>query len=192
VEYWLKIISGIRNKRNFTARIDCLLQKLPAKLYEYCDKQATYTLKKSQTALSTARRSRYIIMSKASDFRKMILEEQAAAAALTSQEDKEHILKRLINTQERSDMYKRLHHIFKPPNTGTISHLEVPAEEWQWPYDQKQVRTWKREYEPQKGIVYTLGNAMRHPGHNHHFQPSQPQALVYSRTLSSMAYSNMN
>jgi hypothetical protein len=89
-------------------------------------------------------------MSKSSDFRRMFLEEQVAVVALNSQEDRDHILKRLIKAQERSDIYKRLHHIFKPQNTGTISHLEVPTEEWHWLYDPKQVRTWKREYKPQK------------------------------------------
>jgi hypothetical protein len=47
-------------------------------------------------------------------------------------------------------MYKRLHHVFKPPNTGAISYVEVPAEDWQWPYDPKQVQNWKREYKPEK------------------------------------------
>jgi hypothetical protein len=120
VEYWLQIISGIRNRHNFTTQIERLLRKLPARLYERYDQPSTPTLRESQTALSTARKSRYMIMSKASDYLKIFLEEQAAAATLNSHEDKEQILKHLINAQERSDMYKRLHHVFKNPNTGAL------------------------------------------------------------------------
>jgi hypothetical protein len=80
----------------------------------------------------------------------MFLEEQAAAAALHNQERKATILQNMIKTQERSEMYKRLHRVFKPQNTGAISHVEVPAGERQWPYDPKTVPNWQQEYAPQK------------------------------------------
>jgi hypothetical protein len=90
-------------------------------------------------------------MAQASEFRTMFLQEQAAAAALASDGDKEVILKRLIQAQERSDMYQRLHYVFKPTNSGAITHLEVPADDdWQWPYDPKAVRAWKSELDSQK------------------------------------------
>jgi hypothetical protein len=48
-------------------------------------------------------------------------------------------------------MYQRLHHVFKPNHAGAISHLELPAnDDWQWPYDPKQVQEWKREYDTKK------------------------------------------
>jgi hypothetical protein len=81
----------------------------------------------------------------------MFLQEQAAAAALAGKDDKETILHRLIKAQERSDMYRRLHHVFKPTHSGAISHLEIPAADgWQWPYDPKDIQAWKREYDTQK------------------------------------------
>jgi hypothetical protein len=89
-------------------------------------------------------------MSKASEFRKMFLQEQAAVAALAGDEDKEKILERLLKAQEHSDMYQRLHHVFTPNHAGAISHLEIPAtEDWQWPYDPKGVTQWKRKYDTQ-------------------------------------------
>jgi hypothetical protein len=88
-------------------------------------------------------------MSQAANFRKMFL--QAAAAALTSDESKSTILQRLIQAQDRSGVYKRLHHVFKPTNPEAIFHLETSAaEDWQWPYDPKQITEWKREYGTQR------------------------------------------
>ena len=55
VEYWLKMISSIRNKRDFRHQIDRLLRKLPPKLYRTYDQQAIYTVKECQAALSKAR-----------------------------------------------------------------------------------------------------------------------------------------
>jgi hypothetical protein len=110
-----------------------------------------YTLEESQVSLRAARRMRYKVMAQALEYWTMFFQEQAAAAALESNDDKEAILKRLIKAQERSEMYKRLHHVFKPANTGAISHLEVPDEyNWQWPYNPKTVTTWKSEYDAQK------------------------------------------
>ena len=149
VEYWLKKISSIRNKRDFRHQIDRLLRKLPPKIYRTYDQQAKHTVKECQAALSKARRARYKVMISAADIRRMFLEEQAAAAALLCDEGKDKILKRLIKAQERSEMYKRLHHIFKPQNTGSISHVEVPTGDWEWPYDPKQATGWKSEYDPQ-------------------------------------------
>jgi hypothetical protein len=149
VEYWLKMISSIRNKRSFRTQIDRLLRKLPTKLYHSYDQDETFTVKECQASLSKARRARYRVMIAAADVRRMFLEDQAAAAALNSDESKEKILKRLIKSQERSEMYKRLHHVFKPDNVGSISHVEVPKDEWQWPYDPKKVTGWRSEYDPQ-------------------------------------------
>lgn len=40
---------------------------------------------------------------------------------------------------------------FKPPHTGAISHLEIPADnDWQCPYDLKTVTKWKSKYNRQK------------------------------------------
>jgi hypothetical protein len=90
-------------------------------------------------------------MSKASEFRIFFPQEQVAAAALAGGEDKEQRLERLLKAQERGNMYRRLHHVFKPYHAGAISHLEIPAtEDWQWPYDPKGVTQWKREYNAQK------------------------------------------
>jgi hypothetical protein len=151
VEIWLKIISGLRNNRNYKIQIERLASKLSAKSRTSYDLDGSYTLQECQLALRTARQQRYNVMSKASEFRMMFLQEQAAAAALNSDDPKEKILERLIKAQERSDMYKRLHHVFKPINTGPISHIEVPTDaDWKWPYDPKTVTGWKREYDTQK------------------------------------------
>jgi hypothetical protein len=56
----------------------------------------------------------------------LFFQEQAAAAALSSDDDKE-MIRKLIKSQERSEMYKILHHVFKPANTGAISHLTGSA-----------------------------------------------------------------
>jgi hypothetical protein len=91
-------------------------------------------------------------MMAAADFRRMFLEEQAAAAALHSDDSKEKILQCLIKSHERSEMYKRLHHVFKPQNTGAISHLEIPTGDWQWPYNPKTVESWTREYDSHQTV----------------------------------------
>jgi hypothetical protein len=151
VEFWLKTISGLRNHRNFRAQLERLIQKLPPKLKECYDLDKVYTLEAIMTALRAARRMRYKVMSQASEYRSMFLHDQAAAAALESNDNKEASFKRLIKAQEQSEMYKRLHHVFKPANTGAILHLEVSDEEdWQWPYNPKTVTTWKSEYNAHK------------------------------------------
>jgi hypothetical protein len=149
VECWLKTVSSIRNKHNFRTQIDRLLQKLPTKMYKSYDQDATHAVKECQAYLSKARRARYKVMIAAANIRRMFFEDQAAAAALTSDEGKEKTLQRLIKSEERSEMYKKLHYVFKPENTGSITHVEVPKDDWQWPYDPKKVTGWKREYDPQ-------------------------------------------
>jgi hypothetical protein len=132
VEYWLKRISSICNMQNFNAQIERLLRKLlPTKQYERYDSAANYTIQECQAALSTSRRTRYKIMMAANNFRRMFLEDQAAAAVLNSNDSKENILKCLIQAQERQEMYKRLHHMFKLQNTGAISYIEVRTGDWQ-------------------------------------------------------------
>jgi hypothetical protein len=150
VEYWLKIISSIRNKISYRTQLERMINKLPKTTREKYDLNKIHTFPEAQEHLRAARRQRYTVMSEASDYRSIFLHEQAAAAVLSSDATKETILKRLINAQERSDTYKRLHHIFKPANTGAISHLEVPKGEWQWPYGPKKVNEWTREYDTQK------------------------------------------
>ena len=150
VEYWLKIISSIRNKINYSTQLQRLVNKLPPNSRAPYKLGQTHTLTEAQTHLRTARRHRYLVMSEASDYRSIFLHEQAAAAALSSDDNKEAILKRLIQSQERSDTYKRLHHVFKPINTGAISHIEIPQGDWQWPYDPKQITAWTKEYDTQK------------------------------------------
>jgi hypothetical protein len=119
----------------------------------------------SQTALRAARRMRYQVMSQASEYRTMFLHEQAAATALDSDEDRETILQRLLKAQERSDMYKRLHHVFKPTHSGAISHLIVPADDdWQWPYNPKTVDEWKSEYDTKKVEDYLFERNIQHFG----------------------------
>jgi hypothetical protein len=133
VEYWLKTISSIRTKLNYRTQLERLINKLRKPERIQCDIDHTHALAESQANLRDARRKRYLVMSKASNHRTLFLHKQAAAAALSCDTDKAKILKGLINTQERSDTHKRLHHVFKPANTGAISHLEVPAGDWQWP-----------------------------------------------------------
>ena len=164
VEYWLKTISSIRNNINYRLQLERLLHKLrpPARAKFDLDKQHTY--KEASAHLRAARRQRYTVMSKATDYRAMFLHEQAAAAALSSDVAKEKILKGLIKSQDRSEAYKRLHHVFKPANTGAISHLEVPAGDWQWPYNPKQVTEWTREYDTQKVEDHLFARNITHFG----------------------------
>jgi hypothetical protein len=81
VEYWLKIISGIRNNRKYTVQVERLIHKLPIKTQEEYPIEKEHKLEESQSALHKARRARYTVMSQASEYRKMFLQEQAAAAA---------------------------------------------------------------------------------------------------------------
>jgi hypothetical protein len=145
-------LRGIRNRCSLKTQLERLIRKLPAKQRtQYTVDHQQYNLLDSQIALRQARNERYQVIAKASEFRKLFLQEQAAAAALAGDEDKERILERLLKAQERSDMYRRLHHVFKPNHAGAISHLEIPAaEDWKWPYDPKGVTQWKREYDTQK------------------------------------------
>jgi hypothetical protein len=80
VEYWLKIISGIRNNWKYTLQVEQLIHKLPIKIQEEYPIAKEYNLEESQLALHAARRARYTVMSQASEYRKMFLQEQAAAA----------------------------------------------------------------------------------------------------------------
>jgi hypothetical protein len=128
VEYWQKIISGIRNRRTFRTQLERLIRKLPHRQRQMYNLDTVQMLPISQIAFRTARNRRYTVMSQSSDFRKMFLQDQATAAALAGKEDKETILQRLIKAQERSDVYKRLQHVFKPTHSGAISHLQIPAE----------------------------------------------------------------
>jgi hypothetical protein len=98
------MISGIRNQRNFKTQLARLINKLPSKLKEQYDIEKVYTLEHSQMALRAARQMRYKVMAQASELRTMFIQEQAAAA-LVSDGNKEVILKRLLQAQERSDMY---------------------------------------------------------------------------------------
>ncbi len=150
VECWLKIISSIKNKLNCRTQVERLIKKLPPQSRACYMLDQEHTLPEATANLRAARRQRYTVMSQATDYRSIFLHELAAAAALAGDDDKETILKRLVSAQERSETYQRLHHVFKPANTGAISHLEVPTGEWQWPYDPKQVTTWTREYDSQK------------------------------------------
>jgi hypothetical protein len=170
VEFWLKIISSIRNQRKFTTQLRCLMSKLPTQLQGQYDIEKIYSLPESQTALRAAHNMRYKVMSQVADMRLLFLHDPAAANALAGHEDKEKVLNRLIQSQERTNMYKKLHHVFKPAITGTISHLEVPTGEWQWPYDPKAVETWQREDEPQtvEDLIfdrntYHFGPILSHP-----------------------------
>ena len=164
VEFWLKKISSIRNNINYRLQLQRLINKLPKTARNEYDLDQTHTLQQAQTHHRAARRQRYTVMSEASDYRSMFLHERAAAAALASDDDKETILKRLITSQERSDTYKKLHHVFKPANTGAISHLEVPKGDWQWPYNPKQVTEWTREYDTQKVEDHLFDRNITHFG----------------------------
>jgi hypothetical protein len=103
-------------------------------------------------------------MSQAKEHRSMFLHEQAAAAAFDSNDDKEAMLKRLTSSQERSETCQQLHHVFKPANTGAISHLEVPTGEWQWPCDPKQVTSWTKEYDSRKVEDHLFDRHIHHFG----------------------------
>jgi hypothetical protein len=103
-------------------------------------------------------------MSQAKEHRSMVLHEQAAAAALDSDDDKEATLKRLMSSQERCETHQRLDHVFKSANTGAISHLEVPTGEWQWPHDPKQVSSWTKECDSQKVEDHLFDRHIHHFG----------------------------
>jgi hypothetical protein len=173
VEFWFKIISSIRNQRQFMTQLRCLLSKLPDKIRGQYDLEKRYGLPESQTVLRAARRMRYKVMSQAADMRLLFLHDQAAANPLAGNEDKEKVLSRLIQSQERSDMYKKLHHIFKPAITGASSHLEVPTGKLQWPYDSKAVETWQREDEPQtvEDLIFDCNT--------HHFGQSRETPWIH-------------
>jgi hypothetical protein len=105
----------------------------------------------------------------------MFLQKQAAAAALESDEKKEDILQRLLRAQERSDMYKRLHHVFKPTNSGAISHLEVPATpDWEWSYHPKTIAEWKSEYDTAKVEQHLFDRNVHHFGQSQGTPWTQP------------------
>jgi hypothetical protein len=94
----------------------------------------------------------------------MFLEEQAATTVLNSDESKEKILRCLIKSHEKSEMYEQLHDVFKPQNTGKISHLEVRTGDWQWPYDPKTVEDWTRGYDPQTVEDHLFNHNQLHIG----------------------------
>ena len=72
-------------------------------------------------------------------------------------------------------MYKRLHHVFKPSNTGAISHLETPADDdWEWPYDPKTVTDWKKEYDTQKVEDLLFERNIQHFGQSKETPWTQP------------------
>ena len=165
VEFWLKIISGINNHRSYRTQLARLIRKLPAKLKEQYDLDTLNTIEESRTALQNARRMRYKVMSQATDYRTMFLQEQAAAAALASDAKKEDTLQLLLQAQEGSDMYKRLHHVFKPSHAGASSHLDVPEQsDWTWPYDPKTVTHWRKEYDTEKIEQYLFDRNIHHFG----------------------------
>jgi hypothetical protein len=164
LEYWLKRISSIRNKINYRTQLERLIKKLPNRSRDRYELDKGYTLQEAQANLRAARRQRHQVMSKADDHRSMFLHEQATAAALSSDDDKQATLTRLISAQERSDTYKRLHHVFKPANTGAISHLEIPTGEWQWPYDPKKITTWTKEHDTKKVEEHLFYRNIHHFG----------------------------
>jgi hypothetical protein len=102
-------------------------------------------------------------MSKASDHRALFLHKQAAAAALSCDTDKAKILKGLINTQERSDTCKRLHHVFKPANTGAI-----------WPCNPKTMTEWTRKHDTQTVEDHLLARNVAHFGQTKETPWTQP------------------
>ena len=125
---WLKFISSIRDHINYWPQLEQLINILrkPARAKFDLDTQHTYP--EATSLLGAAWRQRCTIMSKATDHRSMFLHEQAAA--LSSDTNKEKILKGLIKGQERSEADKRFHRVFTPTNTGAIiSYLEVPTEQ---------------------------------------------------------------
>jgi hypothetical protein len=103
VEFWLETISGIRNNRNYKTQLERLVHKLPGKIRECYNLDKTYTIKESQLALQAACHMGYTVMYKATDYRSMFLQEQAAAAALEDKGKQEAILRRLIQSQESTE-----------------------------------------------------------------------------------------
>jgi hypothetical protein len=164
VECWLITISSIRTKLNYRTQLERLINKLRKPERIQCDVDHTHALAELQANLRDARRKRCLVMSKASDHRTLFLHEQAAAAALSCDADKAKILKGLINIQERSDTHKQLHHVFNPANAGAISHLEVPAGDWQWPYNPKTTTESTREYDAQTVEDHLLARNVAHFG----------------------------
>ena len=164
VEYLLKTISSIRTHINYRLQLERLIHKLrpPARTKFDLDKEHTY--KEATAHLRAAHCQRYTVISKATDHRAMFLHEQAAAAALASDINKDKILKGFIKSQDCSEAYNPFHHVFKPVNTGAISHLEDLAGEWQWSYNPKQVTEWTREYDAQKVEDHLFARNITHFG----------------------------
>jgi hypothetical protein len=102
VECWLKIISSIKNKTNYRVQLERLVQKLPQSSRAGHQLDKVHPLHEAQTNLRAARRQRHTVMSQATECRSMFLHEQAAAAALESDDDKEAMLKRLMQPDKNA------------------------------------------------------------------------------------------
>jgi hypothetical protein len=88
-ECWLKeVISSIRTNISYRTQLERLIKKLPQRSREKSVLDKTHTLPEAQTNLRAARRQRHQVMSEATDCRSIFLHKQAAAAALSSNNDK--------------------------------------------------------------------------------------------------------
>mgnify|MGYP003493047141 FL=1 len=145
VEFWRTAMNGEKRNKSYSKKLNAIKEKFSEEI-----ETSDQTLKNSTKQLRRAKKNLRRVSKEASKHRTKFLEDQAELMASQGKVDMEKILNRLIKSHKKNGEYKKIKGCLGKIHSGGITHVIVPEEEEDYPYDPKEVQKWKKEYDPTK------------------------------------------
>ena len=145
IEFWRTAINAGKRNKCYSKRLNAIREKFNKEV-----QTTDQTLRNASKQLRKSKKNLRKIAKEASRHRLEFLEQQAEIMAGQGNDEKVKILTRLIRNHRRNGEYQKIKGCLGKINSNGITHIIIPEETDEYPYEPKTIQSWKKEFDPKK------------------------------------------